>query len=110
MDRQNSFASVKKFSVAPKGAGDLFAARPRPYARGYTLPPVSAGSLSNLFKLALLFVVLLSNSATNAQPARSPAPVIIESSSFDKEVTDFFTREMTAHLDEIKSYDPPPDK
>jgi hypothetical protein len=38
------------------------------------------------------------------------APASVETSSFDKEVKDFFTREMTAHLDEIKSYDPAPDK
>ncbi|MDQ1638952.1 MAG: hypothetical protein QOF62_2291 [Pyrinomonadaceae bacterium] len=35
---------------------------------------------------------------------------MIATSSFDKEVTDFFTQEMTAHLNEIKSYDPAPDK
>ncbi len=38
---------------------------------------------------------------------RAPA---IQTSSFDKEVTDFFTQEMTAHLNEIKSYDPAPNK
>jgi hypothetical protein len=57
-----------------------------------------------------LSVVLTSSITFNAQPARSPAPTTIQTSSFDKEVTDFFTREMTAHLNEIKSYEPAPDK
>jgi hypothetical protein len=35
---------------------------------------------------------------------------MVQTSSFDKEVTDFFTLEMSAHLNEIKSYDPAPDK
>ena len=43
-----------------------------------------------------------------AQASRSPG--LIQTLSFDKEVKDFFTQEMTAHLDEIKSYDPAPDK
>jgi hypothetical protein len=46
----------------------------------------------------------------NAQPARSSAPTIIETSSLNKEVTDLFDKEMTAHLNDIKSYDPAPDK
>jgi hypothetical protein len=45
-----------------------------------------------------------------AQATRSSAAASVETSSFDKEVTDFFTLEMTAHLNEIKSYDPAPDK
>jgi hypothetical protein len=57
-----------------------------------------------------LSVVLNSSTTFHAQPARSSAPATIETSSFDKEVTDFFTQEMTAHLNEIKSYDPAPDK
>jgi hypothetical protein len=56
-----------------------------------------------------LFLLLTARAAI-AQPARSPAPTSIETSSFDKEVTDFFTQEMTAHLNEIKSYDPSPDR
>src|SRR5258706_9124780 len=35
---------------------------------------------------------------------------VIETSSLDKEITDFFDKEMAAHLSEIKSYDPAPDK
>jgi hypothetical protein len=61
-------------------------------------------------KLALLILLLTSAATSTAQPARSSAPATIETSSFDKEVTDFFTREMTAHLNEIKSYDPAPDR
>jgi len=57
-----------------------------------------------------LSVVLNSSTTLNGQPARSPVATSIETSSFDKEVTDFFTHEMTAHLNEIKSYDPAPDK
>jgi hypothetical protein len=53
----------------------------------------------------LLFVILLP--PCEAQVA---APNLIETSSFDKEVTEFFTQEMTAHLNEIKSYDPAPNK
>jgi hypothetical protein len=54
--------------------------------------------------------LLISGSPLNAQSVRSPAPIRIQTSAFDKEVTDFFTQEMTAHLNEIKSYDPAPDK
>jgi hypothetical protein len=57
-----------------------------------------------------LSVVLTSSITFSAQTARSSAPASIETSSFDQEVTDFFTHEMTAHLNEIKSYDPAPDK
>jgi hypothetical protein len=70
--------------------------------------PTAAGSLSKGFLLALLLLLLTSHPA-GAQPARPAAPSI-ETSSFDKEVKDFFTQEMTAHLNEIKSYDPAPDK
>jgi len=55
-------------------------------------------------------VALNSSTTLHAQPARSSAPATVETSSFDKEVTDFFTQEMTAHLNEIKSYDPAPTK
>jgi hypothetical protein len=60
--------------------------------------------------LLTLVPLLLTAGTSSAQTARSPTPATIESSSFDKEVTDFFTKEMTAHLNEIKSYDPAPDK
>ncbi|HYR76276.1 MAG TPA: hypothetical protein VEM96_10585 [Pyrinomonadaceae bacterium] len=61
-----------------------------------------------LLLFALLFVPAVR--PCQAQPARSSTPDSIETSSFDKEVNDFFTQEMTAHLNEIKSYDPAPDK
>jgi len=58
------------------------------------------------------FILFLTGSlpVCNAQPARSTAPVTIETSSLNKEVTDFLDREMAAHLNDIKSYDPAPDK
>ena len=46
----------------------------------------------------------------NAQPDRSAAPATIETSSLNKEITDFLDQEMTAHLNDIKSYDPAPAK
>lgn len=57
--------------------------------------------------LVLLFVPLV---RIVAQPARLAASSTIQTASFDKEVIDFFTQEMTAHLNEIKSYDPAPSK
>ncbi|MEA2206574.1 MAG: hypothetical protein QOE77_3350 [Blastocatellia bacterium] len=71
--------------------------------------PAGAGSLSAVLLLALFFLLLTTRAAT-AQPSRSSAPPRVDTSSFDKEVTDFFTQEMTAHLNEIKSYEPAPDK
>jgi len=61
-------------------------------------------------RLALALLLLTASGVLKAQSARPSAHVSIETSSFDKEVIDFFTREMTAHLDEIKSYDPAPGK
>lgn len=62
--------------------------------------------------LSLLTLLILTGSlpVCNAQPARSSAPTIIETASLNKEVTDLFDKEMTAHLNDIKSYDPAPDK
>lgn len=57
-----------------------------------------------------LIGVLASSNLLVAQPARAPASATIQTSAFDKEVIEFFTRELTAHLNEIKSYDPAPDK
>jgi hypothetical protein len=58
----------------------------------------------------VLLALLLFTTPASGQAARSPNPASIETSSFDKEVKDFFTKEMTAHLDDIKSYDPAPEK
>jgi len=66
-------------------------------------------SKTSLFIFISLFVTG-SLPVCNAQPARSSAPTIIETSSLNKEVTDFFDQEMTAHLNDIKSYDPAPEK
>jgi hypothetical protein len=70
------------------------------------------GRWPRLLHLAPLALSLVLNSSItlNAQPAPSSESSSVETSSFDKEVTDFFVQEMTAHLNEIKSYDPAPDK
>src|SRR3984893_3114147 len=67
--------------------------------------------MSRTFKFifSLLFITG-SLSASNAQPARSPATATIETSSLNKEITDFLDKEMAAHLNDIKTYDPAPDK
>src|SRR5258706_9469888 len=107
--RKNIMVKLPLILFRAFSAEDLVAAKRRAYARGYTLAPAGAGSLNGAFKLTLLLLVLLSNSATNAQPALLSTS-IVETSSFDKQVKDFLTQEMTAHLNEIKSYDPAPDK
>jgi hypothetical protein len=89
---------------------------PGPMAQAFTFRAfgaavlTGAGSLNGYLKPALLSLLLASSSILVAQPARSSTPTTIETSSFDKEVMDFFTQEMTAHLNEIKSYNPAPDK
>src|SRR5438105_3549189 len=61
----------------------------------------------NMTRLAFaLPLLLLLSFVCTAQPSRSA----IESSSLDREITDFLDKEMLAHLDDIKSYNPPPDK
>ena len=44
------------------------------------------------------------------KPPVRPKASTIAASSLDSEVRDFLDRELTAHLDEIKSYDPAPGK
>lgn len=61
-----------------------------------------------LSSFILMFVPSLNR--CEAQQSSSSTAASIETSSFDKEVTDFFTQEMTAHLNEIKSYNPAPEK
>jgi hypothetical protein len=46
----------------------------------------------------------------SAQTIGSTKPSTIVASSLDKEVREFLDKELLAHLDEIKSYDPPPAK
>src|SRR6266571_328392 len=60
--------------------------------------------------LGLLLLLLLSQTASNAQPARSSPSSTIEASSLNTEINTFLEQEMTAHLNDIKSYDPAPDK
>ena len=62
--------------------------------------------------LSLLISLFFTGSlpVCNAQPAGSPAPAVVETSVLNKEITDFLDKEMTAHLNDIKSYDPAPDK
>jgi hypothetical protein len=77
------------------------------------LPGLMAQAITvRAFGAALILGLLLISSAgvINAKAVRAPATINIETSSFDKQVTDFFTQEMTAHLNEIKSYDPAPNK
>src|SRR6266849_6692032 len=57
------------------------------------------------FAFSFLLSLLLSF-VCSAQTNRSA----IETASFDREITDFLDKEMLAHLDDIKSYDPAPDK
>ena len=73
-------------------------------------PPLGRWPRLLHFAPLTLISFLVSSSVLNAQTARSSPPTSIQTSAFDKEVTDFFTQEMTAHLNEIKSYDPAPDK
>ncbi len=47
---------------------------------------------------------------TQAQTARPPKPALVEASVVRDEVTNFLTTEMAAHLGDIKSYEPAPDK
>jgi hypothetical protein len=110
MQPNKSVADAKRSSVAPCGAVNLSVLRPRAFARGDTLPPANAGSLPGLLKLTFLLLVVFSSSATNAQPARASLTSTVETSSLNKEITDFLDQEMAAHLNEIKSYDPAPDK
>jgi hypothetical protein len=63
---------------------------------------------SMIFRLALLALLFVSASSIAAQPSRTSATV--ETSSLNREVTAFLDKEILAHLDEIKSYDPPPNR
>jgi hypothetical protein len=64
--------------------------------------------LNRFLKVVLLLGFLALSSASDAQPARQPSTV--ETPSLNKEITDFLDQEMAAHLNDIKSYDPAPDK
>ena len=58
--------------------------------------------------LALISLHLLS--ICSAQATRLSGPSNVAVSAFDREVMDFLDKEILAHLDEIKSYDPPPNR
>jgi hypothetical protein len=65
--------------------------------------------MSRLFLFALIALAFTASlQVANGQPA--PSTSIIETSPLDKEITAFLDKEMAAHLGEIKSYDPAPDK
>src|SRR6267378_5664265 len=67
--------------------------------------------MSRSFLFVLITIAFASSlSASHAQPAPSPASSIVQTSSLNTEITSFFDKEMAAHLSEIKSYDPAPDK
>src|SRR3989441_5966567 len=53
-----------------------------------------------------LVLLLLLSPGLGAQTGRSTIEIL----SLDREITDFLDKEMLAHLDDIKSYNPPPDK
>ncbi len=57
-----------------------------------------------------LVLLAISLSVCSGQTTRSSEPSTITTSSLDKEVRDFLDKELLAHLDEIKSYDPAPGK
>ena len=58
----------------------------------------------------ILLLLAQSVAICNAQPAHSSARANLEVASLDTEVIAFLDQEMAAHLGDIKTYDPPPDK
>jgi hypothetical protein len=58
----------------------------------------------------LIALILLATSLPSGQTqtARSAKPAAVAASSLNGEITDFLDKEVLAHLDEIKSYDPAP--
>jgi hypothetical protein len=56
----------------------------------------------------ILSLILLSPQASLC--STGPSPAIVDAASLRAEVTAFLTTEMAAHLGDIKSYDPAPDK
>ena len=60
--------------------------------------------------LISLILLVISLSVCSAQTARPPETSTIAASSLDKEVREFLDKELLAHLDQIKSYDPAPGK
>src|SRR5947207_7258304 len=58
----------------------------------------------------LFFLPLLLLCSPGAAQTNRSSASFIETSSLNKEINDFFDQEMAAHLNDIKSYDPPPDR
>jgi hypothetical protein len=63
-----------------------------------------------LLSLNLLLLFLLLPASVSAQPQPSPTLTTVKTADLRAEVTDFLTKEMAAHLSDIKSLNPPPDK
>ena len=61
-------------------------------------------------RLLLILMLLVVLPVTQAQTAHGSAPTSIAAGTLRDEVTNFLTTEMAAHLNDIKSYEPAPDK
>lgn len=60
--------------------------------------------------LSIYLLLLLLPLGARSQSRPSPGPTTVRTADLNAEVTDFLTREMAAHLSDIKSLNPPPDK
>jgi len=58
----------------------------------------------------LILMLLVVLPVTQAQTAHGSTPTSIDAATLRDEVTNFLTTEMAAHLNDIKSYEPAPDK
>src|SRR5260370_36642903 len=70
-------------------------------------------SLTKMPRTFLLLFITISCAGSlhyQAQSARPSSPSTVDSSSLNTEINTFLEQEMTAHLNDIKSYDPAPDK
>jgi len=65
--------------------------------------------MRRLFLWAIVCLII-ATPFVKGQSFRSSQPAAISRSALDQEIRDFLAREMMAHLDEIKSYNPPPAK
>lgn len=63
-----------------------------------------------LWSLSILLLLPLLPAAAQAQTAGTAQPAQVEAAALRDEVTEFLTKEVGAHLSNIKSYDPAPDK
>src|SRR5436190_15667587 len=68
------------------------------------------GTIMRRLFLCAIVCLIVAAPLVNSQGVRSPQPAAISSPVLDREIRDFLAREMLAHLDEIKSYNPPPAK